>query len=290
MRSPGQFHDRFTSSFCRPLPLLVVPSDHETPSAVRGLSNKDRNSNGEPATEKGSLERKSRIRNNEGPPRAQASVSARGLTRVFEKALWLYSTSLFLCLFSLLFFFFFSSFHLSSRSFPSSVTSFRFTDACVRPPRSSSLLFRFFPEFQHGVWLCGVPRSSQTGFFVRTHCSATRPDGARKRTRRRERGKKEPLRCGHLASDNQALLAPAEKYVTRENQFQRWLLAASSTAVKPITEAFGTFVSSRLRSSAADLLFHGRRTIARTIPHDGCIKFQFYIRRVHPSLLIVDRR
>ena len=57
----GQFHDRFTSSFCRPLPLLVVPSDHETPSAVRWLSNKDRNSNtenghGERQVSSGSLE------------------------------------------------------------------------------------------------------------------------------------------------------------------------------------------------------------------------------------------
>ena len=200
MRSPGQFHDRFTSSFCRPLPLLVVPSDHETPSAVRGyltrIGTATANRLRRKAVSSGSLE----FETMKGPPRAQASVSARGLTRVFEKALWLYSTSLFLCLFSLLFFFLLLfSFHLSL----SLLSLFGYVVSVYRRVRPSAASFFSSLSTLPGVWLCGVPRSSQTGFFVRTHCSATRPDGAKERTRRRERERERqkgaaPLRASRL--------------------------------------------------------------------------------------------
>lgn len=102
----GQFHDRFTSSFCRVSPLVAprtVCSD--------GLSNKHRNINGERGRGRfsnGSLEFE---RTKKGPAstgehrRAQTSANEHAVVRreSSKRLLWLYSTSLFLFLPSALF-------------------------------------------------------------------------------------------------------------------------------------------------------------------------------------------
>ena len=118
--------DAFARPISRPLHVFILSSSPTSRCSLgprdtvccSGLSNKDRNSNGEPATEKGSLERKSRIRNNEGAASRSGERKRARFDASFRKGFMaLFYVTLSLPLFASLFFplaFFFPSFSLAS--------------------------------------------------------------------------------------------------------------------------------------------------------------------------------
>lgn len=204
----GQFHDRFTSSFCRVSPLVAprtVCSD--------GLSNKHRNINGERGRGRfsnGSLEFET---TKNGPASTQASSRAstgehrraRASTRWFDASLrkGFYGSILR---------------HSFSSSLPPfrPFSSFRLSSCPLAAFRSRFQLFSFPSPFTPFPFQLGVRRrsavfpGSRTGFFVRTRCTATSPTARRERTTRSREAKRSRC-CGqHLAiSDNQ--LSPLSK-------------------------------------------------------------------------------
>lgn len=160
-----------------------------SPSPIRDvcsvlLSNKDQEDQWGGTFSNGSLEFETM--------KASAKRAVWRAARPPKRALWLYSTSLF-------------SFSSSSSSHPS-LNSF------LPPPPSPSALF-VSPQR-----VCSSPRSAvfPWAFFV-----SSGPRAGGESISEDGRGIKEPLlRASRLW---QSALAPAEKYVTRENQFQRWL-------------------------------------------------------------------
>lgn len=288
----GQFHDRFTSSFCRVSPLVAprtVCSD--------GLSNKHRNINGERGRGRfsnGSLEFET---TKKGPAntgehrRSQASTGehrrARTSTRWLDASLrkGFYGSIL-------------------RRSFSSSLppfrpfSSFRLSSCPLAAFRSRFQLFSFPSPFTLFPFQLGVRRRSAVFRSAAAGPAFSCVHAARLLVRRpRESAPHEAERQKGAAAA--ASISPSLTISSRPCRKIRDTRKSISTAVGPSSPARKTYYrslrnvrpsslasSSAARRELASLSARRRTTGSRyrtelTIPDDGRIKFQFYIRRVH---------